>query len=371
MPPRLRVLMISKACIVGIYQRKLEYIAREDINLNVIVPPYWRDSRGVMPLERVYTQGYRLESLPVRLNGNYHLHYYVGLRRRIRGFRPDIIHIDEEPYNRATWQALRNALNLGGIRTLFFTWQNIERRYPPPFGWGERWVMRSVNYALAGTHSAAEVLRAKGYDGPLRVIPQFGTDVDLFQPAEERPLRPFTIGYVGRLVEEKGIHHLLEAAARLEGAWALRVLGGGPLRKSLETQAASLGIRDRVTFDPQIPSAEVPAYYHQLDALVLPSLTRPNWKEQFGRVLLEAMASGVPVIGSDSGAIPGVMGAAGLVFPEGDIQALTEQLRLLRDDPGLYAHLRAAGRAHVLQHYTHQQIALDTVQVYREMTGLA
>jgi glycosyltransferase involved in cell wall biosynthesis len=111
----------------------------------------------------------------------------------------------------------------------------------------------------------------------------------------------------------------------------------------------------------------MPAHLRRLHALVLPSLTRPNWKEQFGRVLIEAMACGVPVVGSDSGEIPNVIGEAGLVFPEGDAEALRAALARLRDDRDLWGHLAVAGRARVLAEFTHAQVAQKTYRVYREM----
>jgi len=362
----MRVLMLSKACIVGIYQRKLEQIAQRGIDLLALVPPSWRDERGEQLLERVYTQGYDLRAIPIALNGNFHLHWYPTLGRVMKEFQPHIVHIDEEAYNAVTWQALWLARR-HKAKTLFFAWQNIERPYPPPFSWGESWVMRHVDYALAGTQSAADVLRAKGYTKPLSVIPQFGTDPDLFQPATERPERPFTMGYLGRLVEEKGVLLLLEAASHLKGDWRLRFVGGGPLHETLVQQAQTLGIADRVTFVGQVPSTEMPMHYHALDVLVLPSLTRPNWKEQFGRVLVEAMASGVPVVGSDSGAIPDVIGDAGVIVPENNCAALSHALQLLLDQPAERERLAQAGRAHVLRHYTHDQIAAATVEVYQEM----
>lgn len=361
----MRVLMLSKACIVGIYQPKLEAIARRGVDLTVLVPPSWRDERGVQPLERAHSAGYRLRAIPLRLNGNFHLHHYPTLSREIRGFQPQIVHIDEEPYNLATWQALHHARRISA-KALFFSWQNIARAYPPPFSWGEGWVLRHADYALAGTDAAAAVLRRKGYAGPLATIPQFGTAPDLFQPATQRPARPFTVGYIGRIVPEKGLSVLLRGAAALDGAWRLRLVGGGE-RAETEALARALGIRDQVDFVGQLPSDKVPAAYQRLDALVLPSLTRANWKEQFGRVLVEAMASGVPVIGSDSGAIPGVIGDAGLVLPEGDVAALTRALRDLRDQPALRAELIKRGRARFLAHFTHDSIAAATVAVYREM----
>lgn len=368
MTHRPRVLMVSKACIVGIYQRKLEDIARLGVDLTVAVPPSWRDERGEQPLERVYTEGYRLEVLPIRRNGDFHLHTYVGLARLMREVKPNLVHIDEEPYNLASWQMLYDAQRVGA-RTVFFSWQNIARRYPPPFAWGEGWFLRSVDYGLMGTHSAAEVWEAKGYRGRWRVVPQFGTDPDLFAPAAQRSARPFTIGYFGRMVEEKGVFVLLDAVAGLAGEWRLVMLGGGPLRPELERRAQQLGVADRVRFIGQVASTEMPRLYHDIDALALPSLTRPNWKEQFGRVLVEAMCSGVPVVGSDSGAIPDVMGGAGVVVREGDAEALRAAFAHLRDDPHHAARLAAQGRAHALAHYTHRAVAEASVQVYHEVLG--
>ena len=360
--------MLSKACLVGIYQRKLEEMARLGVDLLAIVPPSWRDERGETRLERAFTDGYRLETAPIMFNGSFHLHWYPGLGRRLRAFAPHIVHIDEEPYNLATWQALWHARR-AGARTLFFSWQNINRAYPPPFAWGERWTLARVDHAIAGTDSAARVWRAKGYCGPLSVIPQFGVDADLFAPpAEARPARPFTIGYFGRLVEEKGLTLLLRAAAALpDSNWRLLIVGGGPQHAELETLARQTGMSERVCLRDLVPSTEMPALYRELDALALPSLTRPNWKEQFGRVLIEAMSSGVPVVGSDSGAIPDVIGSAGLVFPEGDADALAAHLAQLQGSPELRVHLGQRGRARALACFTHQRVAEATVQVYRAL----
>lgn len=374
-----RVLLLSKALVVGIYQRKLEEMARLGIDLLALTPPSWKDERGETNLERVYTTGYRLETVPIALNGNFHLHWYPGLAKRIEDFQPQIIHIDEEPYNLATWQALRIARKIGA-KTLIFSWQNIRRVYPPPFSWGEGWTLSQVDHVLAGTQSAAHVWRAKGYAGPMTVIPQFGVDPDLFAPVLTPPssasprnlgegMRTFTIGYVGRLVEEKGIHLLLTAAAQLDGDWRLRLVGSGPYWNALEALAQQLGIRDRLDRVEWVESAGMPTQYQKMDVLAIPSLTRLNWKEQFGRVITEAMASGLPVIGSDSGAIPDVMGSAGMIVPEGDIDSFTAALRRLQDDPAERARLGQAGRARVLAHFTHAQVAAATVRVYEQLLG--
>jgi len=363
--------MLSKACVVGAYQRKLEEMARQapDLTLRVLVPPVWRDpARGELRLERAHVRGYELRVTPIRLNGNFHLHHYPRLGRELREFQPDLVHIDEEPYNLATWQALWHTRRLGA-RALFFTWQNIARRYPPPFSWGERWVLRRADCAIAGTQGAAKVWRAKGYRGPLAVIPQFGVDPDIFAPSPApRSTDEFVIGFAGRLVEEKGGAWLLESLAGLEGRWRLLIAGEGPQRPALIAQAERLGSAARVTFETRA-STEMPAFYQQLDALAVPSLTYPNWKEQFGRVIVEAMACGVPVVGSSSGAIPDVIGEDGLIVPEGDVEALRAALRRLMIAPDLRRELGQRGRARVLARYTQAQVAAQTVMVYRQVLG--
>ncbi len=363
----MRVLMVSKACVVGAYQKKLEELARlPDMELTVVVPPYWRERGRVLSLERLHTVGYTLEVEKLAFNGSFHLHYYPHLGRQMRRVRPDLVHVDEEPYNLATLHALWWARRIGA-KSLFFSWQNINRRYPLPFRWIEHYVLRHTDYGIVGNQESQDVWRAKGYQGPLTVIPQFGVDTERFVPVRRPPGQDFTIGYAGRLVEEKGVDLLLEALASLDGHWKAMVVGSGPALRVLRMQAQRLGLEDRVSFVPQVPSMEMPAVYHQFDVLVLPSRTRANWKEQFGRVIVEAMACGVPVIGSDSGEIPHVIGDAGLIFGEGRIDLLRDRLAHLLQSPERRAELAQRGRERVLAQYTQSKVASRTYQVYETM----
>lgn len=365
----MRVLMVSKACIVGAYQTKLEELARfSGMELTVVVPPYWRDQAGLLQLEKKHVSGYELMVEPMAFNGNYHLHFYPGLGKQIRRVRPDLVHVDEEPYNLATAQALWLARR-AGAKCLFFSWQNIQRRYPLPFRLLERYVLGHADHGIAGSQESASVWRAKGYAGPLAVIPQFGVDPQVFCPQPREVGAHFEVGYVGRLVEEKGVDLLLAALAGLEGGWRASILGRGPEREALEARAGRLGIADSVTFTSHVPSVEMPTHFQNLDVVVLPSRTRANWKEQFGRVLVEAMACGVPVVGSGSGEIPHVIGDAGLIFPEGSVDSLRGRLTELLQSPDLRADLARRGRERVLAHYTQARIASQTYSVYQETLG--
>ena len=260
----MRVLMLPKACVVGAYQRKLKNGA-----------PARRRSR-VRPLARrsgnwCWSALTSKATICACRSASTAFSHPLLPTLRARGARlpADIVHIDEEPYNLATWHALWHARR-SGARTLFFSWQNILRRYPPPIAWFERWVLRTVDHAITGTQSAADVWRAKGYRGPLTVIPQFGVDPVLFAPpAAPRENERFTVGFVGRLREEKGGADLLHALAQLpRDRWRLAIVGDGP-GGALLALAEQLGIGSNISIETR-PSTQMPAFYQSIDALAIP-----------------------------------------------------------------------------------------------------
>jgi glycosyltransferase involved in cell wall biosynthesis len=365
----MRVLMISKALVAGTSQRKLEEIAKlPEVDLTLVTPLYWQSDDGSKQvLERLYTSGYRMVETPMKFNGNFHLHYYPELGRIMREVRPDVVHIDEEPYNLATYLAMRQARQQGA-RALFFTWQNLYRDYPPPFRQMELYNYKHAAAAIAGNRDAEKVLRRKGYTGPIQIIPQFGFDTDIYKRSTPRvprqPRDPFTIGFIGRLKEEKGLPLIVEALTMLPDYCRAVFSGNGPMKTVLTEQAARLGVIERVLFKPGVPTSQVPHEMEQWDVHVLPSISRPNWIEQFGRTLAEAMSCETPVIGSSSGEIPHVIGDAGLIFKEGDARELSACIQKLLDDPALYAELAKRGRQRVLDNYTQQHIAQQTYEVY-------
>ena len=367
----MKVLMISKACVAGAYQRKLEAIAALGVELTVVVPPRWEDERGSLILERKYTSGYRLVESPLRFNGHFHLHYYPQLRRWLQSTRPDIVHVDEEPGDFVAFHAIRNAVR-AGARPLFFSWQNLMRVYPPPFRWFAQYAFNRCSHAIAGNADAERVLRAKGYRGIIRLIPQFGVDPEIFKAVVRQEAdrhRPFTLTYAGRMTAVKGVDILLRAAAGLKRDWRLRLIGNGPERDNLRRLAHELDISDKVCFEPQLGSSEMPRVYGEVDLFVLPSRSAPNWIEQFGRVLIEAMACGVPVIGAATGEIPNTIGDAGLTFAENDAAGLRAQIERVMTDETLRRDLTDRGLCRVLQTFTQASIARQTVEVYREMLG--
>jgi glycosyltransferase involved in cell wall biosynthesis len=370
----LRATLVSRALAGAAYRDKPAAMAAAGVDLTVIVPDRWRVPGGVadpvaVPAVRppARASAFAVRQCPVALSGHFHAYWYRSLGGLLVEARPEVVHLDEEPYNLATWHGLRAARRVGAA-TCFFAWQNLARRSPPPLSFIQRRVFALADGAIAGTRAAEQVLRRHGYGGPVWVIPQFGVDEERFHPEPGAGVaRPFTVGYAGRLVPEKGVGDLLLALQRMvptvDGEpWRLRIAGDGPARAPLAALAAGPG--GGVEWLGWLAPAELPAFYRSLDVLVLPSRTTRRWAEQFGRVLIEAMACGVACVGTSSGEIGEVLGSAGVIVPERDAGALAHALTELRDDPARRARLGRAGRERVLAHFTTRLVAERTVQVY-------
>ena len=144
-------------------------------------------------------------------------------------------------------------------------------------------------------------------------------------------------------------------------------VGSGPLKEEIERRAAGLNKSKQVHFLPAQPLEALPQIMNAFDALVLASRTTPRWKEQFGRVIIEAHACGVPVIGSDSGAIPEVVGKGGLIVQERNPVALSVAIRQLHLDANKKNTLGLIGRSQVEENYTWDRVARQMHKIYQEM----
>ena len=208
------------------------------------------------------------------------------------------------------------------------------RDYLPPFNLFERRALKRAAAAYVCSESVREVLCAKGFTKPIAAIP-FGVDTQefRFQPRLHRdPSEPPTIGFIGRMLPGKGLSTLAGALALLaqensDVCWSATDQSE-PTSKERWLRAicsVELGSPERfLTIRCRL--------FQEMDLLVVPTRTTKRIREQFGRVLIEALASGVPVIGSTCGAIPEVIGTAGLIFQEGDCAALAGAIKEMLAD---------------------------------------
>lgn len=264
----------------------------------------------------------------------------VALWREL-GRPHDVLDIHEEPFALATAEVLAvRALRRLRAPYLLYTAQNIAKRYPVPFRWLERAALRRAAAVVACNEGAAEIVRAKGLRGPAVVIP-LGVDVpDVASTGTDRDATTVRVGYAGRLEPHKGVRVLLDAVDGDERLH-LTLAGDGSLRDEVTARAAASG---RVDVLGGVAADDLPAFYVALDVLAVPSLETPGWVEQFGRVAVEAMACGVPVVATATGALPDVVGGAGVLVPADDAAALRDALVGVGTDAELAATLRKAGR---------------------------
>ncbi len=348
-----RLLVVSHPAVVSVNQEVYRELSRRGWEVTIVVPSRWRHDYSESDIRPQALAGLEsaLRPLPVLLAGRPQRHLYLARCRAVCAqTRPDVAFLEAEPYALAAAQ-WGHTLHRRGIPFGVQSYENIDRALPLPVRWLRSRVLRDAAFVAARSDSAGELVRRWGARGEVQLTPPAVPRWEDAEPVPEPAPRPFTIGYAGRLIESKGLLDLLAAVRRLEAPIELILIGEGALRAQLDGQAIP-GSTVRVLDD--IRHEQMTAAYAQIDVLVLPSHTTATWKEQFGRVIIEALWCGVPVVGSDSGEIPWLLEltGGGVTFPEGRPELLAEQLQRLRDDPALRSRLASSGRAAVERLFT-------------------
>jgi glycosyltransferase involved in cell wall biosynthesis len=332
------------------------------VDLHLVLPAVWKEFGRTIVADPPDETGFSVHVLPIRLPHagpmNWYLHFYPTLRRLLRELNPDVIHLWEEPWSIV---ALQTQLFRGRAALVLEVDQNILKRLPPPFEAIRKHVLRHTDHVLSRSPDATAVVRARGYNGPVTPI-GYGVELATFTPSLKPTATPsqsdaFRIGYVGRLVEEKGLDDALDAVAMSGASISLGIMGEGPHETRLRQRVKELGLCGRVTFRGWGPPAEVAGFLQGLDALVLLTRTTESVREQFGRVIIEAQACGVPVIGSTCGAIPDVVGDGGWIVPERDPESLGKLFDLIARDATLLREKGLAARRNVQARFTYEAVA--------------
>jgi glycosyltransferase involved in cell wall biosynthesis len=286
------------------------------------------------------------------------------LRELVRDIRPDLIHLIGDPWTPTaeTGAAAARDLkvpyvvvgtsSLGGPRGLTARWQANK--------------VRDGAVGLAGiTKPALDLLSADASPGARAVLPQLGFEIPGYAPTRP-PNGSVLFTVVGRIVPERGIDLLFDALADVFGDWRLQIVGTGPSQEPLEAQAQRLGLSARIDWLGAVPRQELGGLWTSADAILSPSRSTPTWVEPSGSVVLEAMAWGVSAIVSRCGALPDVVGDAGMVIDEGDRPALSRAMSRLVEDPSRARTLGALARQRVLEHYGDGPIAERMAKFWKE-----
>lgn len=372
----MRLLYASHTYLVGENQKKLRAIvAQTDIELAVVVPHLWKEPvLGTVYPHIDVDAPYNILPTRIVLPGNEMRFMYLSLDLHMQNFRPDVIVVENGVGALSYTQFLLYKRKFAPqAKAVFFTWWNIPYRTRQPFRTIERYNITCTDGAIVGNSQAEMILRGQGYTGPLTILPQLGVDTELFaggdgkKVKERLGLRQFVIGYAGRLVPEKGLRILMDALDSFEGQFDWLVVGSGEMEDELRVWASTLPQGKNLHLHKSVPHAQIPELMQAMDVFVLPSLTTPQWKEQFGHVLIEAMACEVAVIGSNSAEIPNVIGPSGIVVPEGDPNRLCAALQQLAENDAERIDLGNKGRLRVLEKYTNETIAAHTIEFIRQL----
>ena len=364
----MRVLRISHSAVVSAWRERESVIRQLGVRVELLSARRWNEGGAGVPLVPEVDE----HVIGVRTLGSHPILFLYDPRPiwRHLGERWDVIDIHEEPYALSTAEILLlRWLRRQRAPFVLYSAQNIYKRYPVPFRWLERWALAHAAAVSVCNSDAARIARRKGLLGLAAYIP-LGLDTSRYAPAilnDATPRHQFTVGYVGRLESHKGVDVLLEAVAAVP-EWRVEIAGGGPGATALHRRADRPDLRGRVRFRGHLGQDDLPGFYRDLDALAVPSRPTPGWLEQFCRVAVEAMASGIPVIASRSGALPEVIDEAGILVPPSDPVALRAALTQLSADPTVVGRLRAAGPMRASQ-FSWQRVGERYVQLYHTIVA--
>ena len=382
----MKLLIVSHPSVTPINQQL--FAAVEDHTqweITLVGPSNWVDDYGtVRGLERWPDFEGDLRAIPVFGSGNIPLHVYrTTFWRLLRDVQPDALYVHNEPYAASTAQ-LWLANRWSGVQAAFgfYAAQNIVKKYPIPFRWTEQAIYRASQFSFPCSETVLDTLRTKGYTGPATLLP-LGIDPTLYTPSPRadqlrddlRGDADVLFGYLGRITEEKGVPTMLRAMAQLPSSldWRLALVGTGDHTDAFRALAADLGIADRLVWVGYVEHTEAPHYLSAFDVLVLPSETQPTWKEQFGRVIVEALACETPVVGTNSGEIPRLLRRTegGVVVEERDPTSLASGLQSLAESPQRRRRLAVQGAGYVRDHLTHRALAVQFAEAIERAVALS
>lgn len=399
---RKKLVVISHAYILPMYQKKIEEMALfEEFDITLITPTKSIEGGGQDMTVSAY-DGNHFEHvvLPAWLDGRPNSYRLKGLDEVLTGLSPEIILLEEEYWTNIAHQVVQirkkhlpdSKLVLLSCENICHAWEDEGRGLYQKMRFG---VFHKVEQAVVPEldglifqfesvwKSFHERMHALGFDGLKGAFPQLGVDPGYFLDVDADKVlavkqehglvsiekdtikRSFVFGYIGRIIRDKGVEDLLRAFVEMYSpGMKLMLVGNGDEEyiARLKRFTKANGVGEHVVFVPAVPLEDIPVYLNSMDVMLLLSHTTPEWKEQFGRVLVEAMAAGTVVIGSNSGAIPSVIKNAGVIVEEGNHKSIEKAMRTVFKDRGLQKSLRAIGSQRVKKEFSYQSIARQTVE---------
>lgn len=379
--------MIGHAYIAKINRLKWKILANkyQDLELKILIPKVWPAALFKIEsgdLSKDNLKNCQFIALNTFYSGNEVLYRFkfFDLFKILKNFKPDLIHVEQGDNAFVYFQIILLCKILSKFlrfkpKFTFFTWVNwkYKKSFKYKFFWQfiENFNLRNSTGAFVGNFDAKSILQDKNFLKSTKVLLQLGVDEEIFKPDYcECNDHKNIIGFIGRFTPEKGIFLLLEAFAKLEKEfqyWQLLFVGDGPEKNNLINFINKLDLQDKVVLINSVTHEKIADIIKNLEILVLPSYDTLDWKEQFGHVLIEAMACKVPVVGSNAGNIAQVIGCAGLIFEQKNILDLTNKLRMLMANPDLREKFGQLGCQRFKENFSYDFIAKETYNFWKKI----
>lgn len=383
----MKILIVSHTYISSINREKWKVFSKKypQADLKILIPKKW--PANFFNIEAGNFKTDNLENcefiaLGTRNSGNEVLYSYkfFDLIKLIRSFKPDLIHVEQGDNAFSYFQLiLLSRIFSRKTKFSFFTWVNWKHKWSFKYKlfWGfiERFNLKHSSGAIVGNNVAKDVLRDKFFLKEIQILLQLGVDQKYFYPAKalnsvSSEKTKFKIGFIGRIIKEKGVFDLIKAFSLLENKynnWELVFLGNGDEKNNLINFIQQNKLIDRVEFIDSVDHKNVGIILNQFDIFVLPSYDTPEWKEQFGHVLIEAMACEVPILGSTGGYIPNVIGDSGLIFKQKNINDLKDKLEMLMASEDLRKSFALSGFNRFKNNFSYEMIADKTYSFWNKI----
>jgi glycosyltransferase involved in cell wall biosynthesis len=296
----------------------------------------------------------------LKLNGNNpRIQWYKGLIQTLDSLKPQIVYLDNDP---ASFMATRIGIwcRFNNAKLVCQSCENLSIKIGKVY---QRQGLKGIPAALMKnifslvskklsshvfviSNDGADVFKDLGYNSVSKTPLGFNENIFFVDDdarnriRKEKDLDTITFAYFGRLVPEKGIHIMLEALSRIKDLkWKLLMddfeIYANPYTEEIKQQIGKLKIQDRVIYF-HASHTGIAAYMNAADVVLLPSISTPVWKEQYGRVVPEAMACGKILVVSATGALPELVAEAGITFPEKNIEELVKIMRDIILNPDNY-----------------------------------
>lgn len=357
----MKIAFISHVYLVSENQKKLSALTRY-AEIFLITPPVWRDYIFKKVKMNEKNIDFKYFKIPAFFYGNEMRYFFKSITLNFNRIKPDFIVVDNGISLVYLQSIITKKIFLRNSKIGFFTWVNtpLDSRLIKLI---KNFCLKNTDFAIFGNSDAAKIHLRK-FSFPYIILPQLGVDLEHFENAKPAQIEVegFVIGYAGRIIKEKGIYTIIDAAKKLEFKTTVLFVGAGEESENIKNYAKKCGVKLKII--PPVPHRNMPEILKKMDVFVLASITTDYWKEQFGHVIIEAMAAGVPVIGSSSGEIPNVIKDAGIIFRENNVDELICAIKKIHENKSFKDTLIEKGKKRVIENFTHDAVARKIIDFF-------